>query len=42
MALLAQRHGDRLVHSRKEHAEVAELRPAPSMRRLVVAFPTTF
>ena len=42
MALLAQRHGDRLVHSRREHAEVAELRPAPSMRRLVVAFPTTY
>jgi len=42
VALLAQRHGDRLVHSRREHAEVAELRPAPSMRRLVVAFPTTY
>ena len=42
MALLAQRHGHRLVHSRKEHAEVAELRPAPSMHRLVVAFPTTY
>jgi len=42
VALLAQRHGDRLVHARKEHAEVAELRPAPSLRRLVVAFPTTY
>lgn len=42
MALLAQRHGDRLVHARKEHAEVAELRPAPSLRRLVVAFPITY
>lgn len=42
MALLADRHGERLVPSRKEHAEVAELRPAPSMTRLVVAFPTTF
>jgi len=41
-ALLVARHGDRLVHSRKEHAEVAELRPAPTMRRLVVAFPTTY
>lgn len=42
VALLAERHGERLVHSRKEHAEVAELRVAPSMRRLVVAFPTTY
>ena len=42
VALLAGRHGERLSHSRKEHAEVAELRPAPSMKRLVVAFPTTF
>lgn len=42
VALLAERHGDRLVHSRKEHAEVAELRPSPSMKRLVVAFPTTY
>lgn len=42
VALLADRHGERLAHSRKEHAEVAELRPAPSMRRLVVAFPTTY
>jgi len=42
VALLASRHGERLVSSRKEHAEVAELRPAPAMRRLVAAFPTTF
>jgi PTH1 family peptidyl-tRNA hydrolase len=42
VALLGERHGERLVHSRKEHAEVAELRVPPSMRRLVVAFPTTF
>jgi peptidyl-tRNA hydrolase, PTH1 family len=42
VALLGERHGERLVHSRKEHAEVAELRVAPSMRRLVVAFPSTF
>jgi peptidyl-tRNA hydrolase, PTH1 family len=42
VALLADRHGERLVHSRKEHAEVAELRPAPSRKRLVVAFPTTY
>jgi PTH1 family peptidyl-tRNA hydrolase len=42
VALLGERHGERLVHSRKEHAEVAELRVAPGMRRLVVAFPSTF
>jgi peptidyl-tRNA hydrolase, PTH1 family len=42
VALLADRHGERLAHSRKEHAEVAELRPAPSMKRLVVAFPSTY
>jgi PTH1 family peptidyl-tRNA hydrolase len=42
VALLADRNGERLAHSRKEHAEVAELRPAPTMRRLVVAFPTTY
>jgi PTH1 family peptidyl-tRNA hydrolase len=42
VALLAERNGERLVHSRKEHAEVAELRPAPTMGRLVVAFPTTY
>ena len=42
VGLLAQRHGERLSHARKEHAEVAELRPAPSMKRLVVAFPTTY
>lgn len=42
VALLAERHGERLAHSRKEHAEVAELRPAPTLRRLVVAFPTTY
>lgn len=42
VALLADRHGERLVHSRKEHAEVAELRVPPAMARLVVAFPTTY
>ena len=42
VALLADRHGERLVPSRKEHADVAEVRPAPSMKRLVLAFPTTF
>lgn len=42
MALLADRHGEKLVPSRKERADVAELRPAPSMKRMVVAFPTTF
>jgi peptidyl-tRNA hydrolase, PTH1 family len=42
VALLADRHGERLAHSRKEHAEVAELRPAPSLKRLVVAFPSTY
>lgn len=42
VALLADRHGERLSHARKEHAEVAELRPAPSMKRLVVAFPSTY
>lgn len=40
VALLADRHGDRLVLARKEHAEVAELHVGG--RRLVVAFPTTF
>lgn len=42
VALLADRHGERLVHSRKEHAEVAELRVPPTMGRLVVAFPQTY
>ena len=41
VADLANRHGDRLASSRKEHAEVAELRVPPG-HRLVVAFPTTF
>jgi len=42
VALLAGRHGERLQLSKKERAEVAELRPQPGGRRLVVAFPTTF
>lgn len=42
MAELAGRHGERLQLSKKERAEVAELRPAPSMKRLVVAFPVTY
>lgn len=42
VALLADRHAERLQPARKEHAEVAELRLAPSGARLVVAFPTTF
>ncbi len=40
VATLADRHGERLVASRGERAEVAELRPGG--RRLVVAFPTTY
>ncbi len=42
VSVLAARHGERLAASRKEHAEVAELRPSPGMRRLVVAVPTTY
>lgn len=42
VALLADRHGGVLSLSKKERAEVAELRPEPSRRRLVVAFPITF
>ena len=42
VAELARRNGERLVLAKKERAEVAELRPAPTMKRLVVAFPTTF
>lgn len=42
VAVLADRHGERLMLSKKERAEVAELRPEPSRKRLVVAFPTTY
>ncbi len=47
VALLADRHGERLALSKKERAEVAELLvhssgATPSVLRLVVAFPTTF
>lgn len=42
VAVLADRHGERLTLSKKERAEVAELRVAPAGKRLVVAFPTTF
>ena len=42
VAVLAARHGERLSLAKKERAEVAELRPAPTMHRLVVAVPTTF
>ncbi len=41
-ATLASRHGESLSLSKKERAAVAELRPAPSMKRLVVAVPTTY
>ncbi len=39
---MADRHGERLSRSRKERAELAELRPQPSAKRLVVAVPTTY
>lgn len=42
VAVLAGRCGERLLLSKKERAEVAELRPEPSRKRLVVAFPTTY
>lgn len=42
VAVLADRQGERLLLSKKERAEVAELRPGPSRKRLVVAFPTTY
>ena len=42
MAVLAARSGASLSLSKKEHAEVAEVRPEPTRRRLVVAVPTTF
>lgn len=42
VAVLADRCGERLLLSKKERAEVAELRPEPSRKRLVVAFPTTY
>lgn len=40
MAVLADRHGERLSLSKKERAEVAEL--VIGQRRMVVAFPTTY
>lgn len=42
VAVLAARHGETLSPSRKERADVAELRLPPDGRRVVVAFPTTF
>lgn len=42
VASLAQRHGERLSASRKERAEVAEIRLPPSGTRVALAFPTTF
>jgi peptidyl-tRNA hydrolase, PTH1 family len=41
-AVLADRHGERLRPSKKERAEVAELRIGPDASRLVVATPTTY
>jgi PTH1 family peptidyl-tRNA hydrolase len=42
VAGLATHHGEALTVAKKERAQVAELRPAPSMKRLVVAVPTTY
>lgn len=42
MAGIAAHHGESLTTAKKERAQVAELRPPPSMRRLVVAVPTTY
>ena len=42
VAGLATHHGSTLTLSKKERAQVAELRPAPSMKRMVVATPTTY
>ena len=42
MAGIASHHGEVLSLAKKERAQVAELRPAPSMKRLVVAVPTTY
>lgn len=41
-ARLAEGHGERLTLSKKERAEVAELRVPPTGKRLVVAVPTTY
>lgn len=41
-ALLADRHGEVLSLAKKERAEVAELRPGPDRKRLVVAVPATY
>ena len=42
MAGIAAHHGEALSLAKKERAQVAEVRPAPSMKRLVVAVPTTY
>ncbi|MGK2928215.1 MAG: aminoacyl-tRNA hydrolase [Acidimicrobiales bacterium] len=42
VAGLAAHHGERLSLSKKERAEVAEIRLAPTGSRLVVAVPTTY